>query len=250
MKNFVDEGCVLELVESTLTHPTHGDSLADSGDAVLVGSIIGVAVDSAAASTDSIRVAVEGVVSVPCSAHTSNANSAIAVGDKLYYEDSDTKAVGTLTSDATAPTAGDTVTIGTTVYTFRSPLSTGPTIPYEVLIGISAAVALDNLKSAINGSAGAGTEYSTGTVAHPNVTATTNTDTTQVVEAAVAGGAGNGIATSENGTHTSWGATTLVTGSLIGSLSKDTGKTGFGVALGTLALGTAGNVSVKIKKTF
>lgn len=116
------------------------------------------------------------------------------------------KATGTLTSDATAPSDTDTVTIGSTVYTFKTTLT--PTA-YEVLIGASAAAALDNLKSAINASAGAGTTYATGTAAHPTVTATTNTDTTQVVEAISAGPAGDAIVTTEAGTHTSWGAATL-----------------------------------------
>src|SRR5688572_4397371 len=93
------------------------------------------------------------------------------------------KATGTLTSDATAPSNNDTVTVGGYTYTFKTTL-TGAA--FEVLIGASAAAALDNLKSAINATAGAGTTYGTGTFAHPDVTATTNTDTTQVVEAKLA----------------------------------------------------------------
>lgn len=82
----------------------------------------------------------------------------------------------------------------------------------EVLIGASADAALDNLKSAINASAGAGSTYSTGTDAHSEVTATTNTDTTQVVES-ISFNSGETIATTEAGTHTSWGAATLASGS-------------------------------------
>ncbi len=115
-------------------------------------------------------------------------------------------ATGTLTSDATAPSDGDTVTIGTTVYTFKTTLT--PTA-FEVLIGASAAAALDNLKSAINKTAGGGTTYASATTIHPTVTATTNTDTTQVVEAKTAGPAGDSIALDEAGTHTSWGDTFL-----------------------------------------
>lgn len=120
-----------------------------------------------------------------------------------------TKATQTLTSDATAPNDDDTVTIGSTVYTFKTTLSTGPAVPFEVLIGASAAEALDNLKSAINASAGAGTTYATGTTAHPDVTATTNTDTTQVIEAKEGGAASNAIATEETSDHLSWGDTTM-----------------------------------------
>jgi len=246
MKNSVECGEIVEVVESALTHPTHSDGFVDSGDAVLVGLLTGIAEGDAAASTELVRISTVGVVRMPCSAHTANANSAVAVGDKLYYEASDTKAVGTLTSDATAPSDGDTVTIGSTVYRFKTTLAQA----YDVLIGASAAAALDNLKSAINGTAGEGSTYGTGTVAHPTVTATTNTDTTQVVEAITAGGAGNLIATTENGTHTSWGAATLLTGSAIGTPSKDSALTAFGVALGALTAGAVGSIPVKLKRTF
>ena len=129
----------------------------------------------------------------------------------------DTKATGTLTSDATAPSDADTVTIGETVYTFKTALSAGPAVAYEVLIGASAAAALDNLKLAINAGAGVGTNYSTGTAAHPSVVATTNTDTTQVVEALTAGRSANAIATTEESTHLSWGAATLTGGVTAGA---------------------------------
>lgn len=139
----------------------------------------------------------------------------VTIGSRTYTFVSSlasAKATGTLTSDATAPTDGDTVTIGDTVYTFKDTLSTGPAVPFEVLVGASAATALDNLKSAINATAGAGTTYATGTTIHPTVTATTNTDTTQVVEAKTAGPAGDAIATTEASTHLSWGAATLLGG--------------------------------------
>jgi len=119
-----------------------------------------------------------------------------------------THAVSVLTSDATAPEEDDTVTIGETVYTFKAALSGTPTA-YEVLIGASAATALDNLQSAINASAGAGTTYGTGTVAHPTVVATTNTNTEQTVVARVPGTAANSTATTEASDHLSWADITL-----------------------------------------
>lgn len=119
------------------------------------------------------------------------------------------KATQTLTSDATAPSDGDTVTIEGRTYTYKTTLSS-PAQQNEVLIGASAAIALDNLKIAINASGGtAGTEYSLGTTAHPLVTATTNTNTTQVVEARQFGTAANQYAVAETSSHLSWGATTL-----------------------------------------
>lgn len=132
--------------------------------------------------------------------------------------DSVATAQGTLTSDATAPSNNDTVTIGQYVYTYKTTLTGAP---FEVLIGASAAVALDNLKSAVNGTSGEGTTYGTGTVPHPRVDATTNTDTTQLFVSKVAGSAFNSIATTEASTHLSWGAATL-TGGLDGGAITST----------------------------
>ncbi len=98
-----------------------------------------------------------------------------------------------LSSTGVKPTDGDTVTIGAETYTFKDALSSGPAVAFEVLIGASAATALDNLKSAVNASAGAGTTYGTGTTGNADVTATTNTDTAQTFVATVAGAAGNAL---------------------------------------------------------
>lgn len=80
-------------------------------------------------------------------------------------------ALGTLTLTAN-PSAADTVTVGTDVYTFVTAL-TG--LANEVLIGATAALTADNFVSAVNGTAGAGTTYGTGTVAHTLVTAALGT---------------------------------------------------------------------------
>lgn len=128
------------------------------------------------------------------------------------------KATQTLTSDATAPSDGDTVTIFGKTYTYKTTLS-NPVQQNEVLIGASAAIALDNLKLAINGgstayptaadASGMGSTWSTGTVRHDYVTATTNTNTTQVVEARNFGTEANSYDVAETSSHLSWGATTL-----------------------------------------
>lgn len=118
------------------------------------------------------------------------------------------KATGVLTSSDVFGN-NETVTIGGYVYTFKTTL-TGAA--FEVLIGASAAASLDNLKSAINASAGAGTTYGTGTYAHPDVTATTNTDTAQTVEAKNAGTEANAIATTTTCANVAWGAATLASG--------------------------------------
>lgn len=100
---------------------------------------------------------------------------------------------------------GETVTIGTTVYRFKDTM----TQAYDVQIGVSDAVTLDNLKAAINATGTPGTEYFAGTLVHPTVIATTNTDTTQKVVARVIGTAANTTATTETGTNLAWEDTTL-----------------------------------------
>jgi len=84
-------------------------------------------------------------------------------------------------------------------------------IANEILIGAAAADTLDNIKSAVNGTAGSGTTYSSATVAHPLIEATTNTDTTQVFSsrAGVLHAVADALASTDTATHLSFGATTL-----------------------------------------
>lgn len=116
-------------------------------------------------------------------------------------------AVGKITSDATAPSDTDTVTIDTKVYTFKTSLTP---VEGEVLIGASAAAALDNLKAAINHTGTPDTDYKCAAV-HPTVTATTNTDTTQLVAAKTKGVAGNSIVLAKASTHLTVDAAVLGT---------------------------------------
>jgi hypothetical protein len=112
-------------------------------------------------------------------------------------------------------TTGATITIGSITYTIVKTLTetVGLTaVPYQVLWVTSDAVCLDNLKLAINEGTGEGTSYSTGTLAHPTVNATTNTNTAQTVQANDSGSAGNSITTTSALTNGSWGATTLTGG--------------------------------------
>ena len=114
-----------------------------------------------------------------------------------------------LTSTGVIPANGATVTIGTRVYTFQTTLTN---VAGNVLIGASAATALDNLKSAVNLTSGAGTTYAAATTIHPTVTATDNADTTQLFVAKVAGVAGNAIVTLESSTVLSFPSGTLTGG--------------------------------------
>lgn len=84
-------------------------------------------------------------------------------------------------------------------------------VPNEVLIGANAAASLDNLKKAINDSGTEGTHYSTGTAAHPLVTAETNANDSQQVQA-IQFYDGEDISTTETCANAAWGATTLANG--------------------------------------
>lgn len=136
------------------------------------------------------------------------------------------QATGTLTSNNTNVSDGDTVTIGTTTYTFKSALT--PTAG-QVLIGADADASLLNLIRAINHSGTPGTDY-----ANLGVTAVANTQVTAAssvtahafaVTAIVRGIAGNAIATTDTAATLSWGATTLAGGqavSLTGTVADTT----------------------------
>jgi hypothetical protein len=128
-----------------------------------------------------------------------------------------TKATRVLTSDGTNFANNEYETIGTVadgvvgtpvVYTWKTTL-TGAA--YEVKIGASAAVSLDNLKCAVNntGCGGIGVDWGTGTVAHPNVIATTNTDTQQTIEAIIPGTQAHLITTVDNSAHAAFGGAVM-----------------------------------------
>lgn len=118
------------------------------------------------------------------------------------------KATTTLTiGDGGVIADGDTITLGTQTYTFKDAL-TSAEAEDEVLIGISNATALDNLKSAVDKSAGGGTTYGSDTVANASVDGATNGDTTQVFDAVAVGDAYNSVVTvSSNEDVTFTGAT-------------------------------------------
>ena len=85
----------------------------------------------------------------------------------------------------------------------------------EILVSGVLATDLDYLKDAINATSVVGTpgtHYSSNTTAHDEVTATTNTNTTQVVEAR-SYNSGENIATTETAANASWGAAALASGS-------------------------------------
>lgn len=80
--------------------------------------------------------------------------------------------------------------------------------PYDVLIGATASITIQNLIAAITAGAGEGTVYGTGTAEHPDVTASSRPGIMDAT-AKVAGAAGNSIATTSTSVNATWGAATL-----------------------------------------
>lgn len=115
------------------------------------------------------------------------------------------KQTGTATGQ---PADTQTVTIGAKTYTFDTVLVDSAN---HVLIGATPSDTLDNLIAAINGAAGAGTLYGTGTVAHTQVTAAAGAGDTIVVtaNADIAAATATLIATTDTADNFSWGAATL-----------------------------------------
>lgn len=110
-------------------------------------------------------------------------------------------ATALLTFTGTALTDADTVVVGTRTYTFKTVLTGAAN---EVLIG-AVTESLTNLKNAVNGGAGVGVTYGTGTTTHVDVLAGALTGTTELAfEVIEAGGAGNLIAKDEASTNLSW----------------------------------------------
>lgn len=126
----------------------------------------------------------------------------------MGWEEHDAGVKATQTFSVTAqPGNGDTVTINGKVYTFRTTLT--PT-EGEVLRGASAAAALDNLKAAINHTGTPDVDYKCA-AAHTTVSATTNTDTSQVVEALKVGVVGH-YGTTDTCANGSWAGSTMAGG--------------------------------------
>ncbi len=115
-------------------------------------------------------------------------------------------ATGWIARTATNVANNDTVTIGTTVYTFKTTLTPAN---YEVLIGADAAASLTNLRHAILGTGGTpGTDYQV-PAAHPTVTADAINGVYLPLQAITAGAAGNSIALAETSAELSVSYATL-----------------------------------------
>lgn len=91
---------------------------------------------------------------------------------------------------------GDQATIGGRTYTFRTALSTGPTVPNEVLIGGDNYASLNNLADAIIGTGSIGVKYSVGTTPNGLVTSGPASGAGTIVLSAPSGNVGDlGVST-------------------------------------------------------
>ena len=225
------------------------NTLARAATAVVTNAVlftaltVGTAGNDVEASESSATLAWSGLSSAKLSGGTAAAT--MTIGSKAYAFHT-FLATGTLTSTGVTPTDGDTVTVGGVTYTLKNTL-TASTTANQVLIGTSAgtgqsaAVALDNLKAAVNLTGSPSALYGTLTVINPLVTATTNTNTTQLFEAKSPGIEGNLIATTETAATLSWGAPTL-TGATGGTTEGD-------INLGSSAAITLDNIKAAINHT-
>jgi hypothetical protein len=117
-------------------------------------------------------------------------------------------ATGTLTgSGSTNVSDGDTVTIGSTVYRFKTVMAQINDIQ---IAGIgNSDTSVQNLIFAINGAGTPGTSYYTGTVANTQVSAGILGSHAVTITALAQGLAGNSIASTKSSSVLSWGAATL-----------------------------------------
>ena len=128
-------------------------------------------------------------------------------------------AAGTLTVPQPLPTAGETVTVGSTTYTFANSINAQSPAD-TVKIGVDVASTLANLAAAIDATpADAGAAFSSNTVANTSVTATGSTATTLALQALQSGSAGNTIPTTTNWTAGSFGSGDLTGGTDAGTFS-------------------------------
>lgn len=124
--------------------------------------------------------------------------------DRTFIAADFLSATGVLTFSAN-PADTETVTLGSTTYTFNTVLGAANSI----LIGGDVNATINNLVAAINGGAGEGTVYGTGTVANTSATAANLGASQMQATAAAQGAAGNSVASTETSAVAAWGAATL-----------------------------------------
>ena len=165
-----------------------------------------------ATASDATTVTVRGIVP----GTSLNAVASTGTTSRTVWADT-TLGGGTGASVAGVATTNALIVLGAITYTVVDALSEtygADAVAYQVLAGAAEKNTLDNLKAAVNGTGTAGTEYSTGTLAHTYIIATTNTDTVQTFVSRTVGvtavtAALNALATTTTCANTSWADTTF-----------------------------------------
>lgn len=138
----------------------------------------------------------------------------LADGTNLWYYEGLSKAQGSLNYTG-QPSNLDVVRMGSVYYQYvTSGVDTGSPAgtlanPWKVLIGATLADSVENLGQAVDASGTPGGTYSTALTANPDVEQRRAEPTRLVVQARVAGVAGNSLATTETSATMAWGAATL-----------------------------------------
>ncbi len=196
---------------TALLKGTPGNSIASTksaatlswGAATLAGGTDPTAGEFTTAFTTALNgVPVTGITATRISANEILLNS---LTDTVPDVAGNAAATGVLTSTANYAD-GETVTIGSTVYTFKTALPTN--IANQVLIGANEAASITNLAAAINNTGTAGITFSNPNKPDPKVTAVAATHTLTVT-AIRTGTAQNSVATTETAANASWGGVTL-----------------------------------------
>jgi hypothetical protein len=141
---------------------------------------------------------------------TGETGQMIKVLDAILVNGYGATATGTLTSDNTNVSDGETVTINGRVYTFKTTLDMSATcIADQVLIGANADASLANLVKAVNLSGGVfGTDF-TSVYRNMDVVGGSVSAHAVVFTSRVTGTAGNSVTTTETSAHLSWGGATM-----------------------------------------
>jgi hypothetical protein len=128
---------------------------------------------------------------------------------KLVVGNMDIPARGTVGSTGVNPADGDTITISSKTYRFK----TTPVAINDVNSNVNNATTLANLVKAINQTGiGDGSDYFAGTTQHPDVFAWPVSGNNVPLSANIGGTGGNSIATTKTGTNTAVGGATLASG--------------------------------------
>ena len=118
----------------------------------------------------------------------------------------------------TVPSDADTVTLGTITYTWKTTLSTAPTVAYEVFLGVDVTACALNLSRAINLTGTAGTEYSVGTAIHPTCTSSPAAGVLTATSN-LTGTLGNAIVATESGATQAWGGAGVLAGGVMATVA-------------------------------